>query len=53
MLKNNNLSYTSQNQSSVTTLKHFVYNINKMEDECIIWKMNVTAELSLPSMIPT
>ena len=43
MLKNNNRSYTSQNQSSVTTLKHFVY----------MWKMNVTAELSLPSMIPT
>ena len=34
MLENNNLSYTSQNHSSVTILKHFV---NR-------WQMNITAE---------
>ena len=43
MLKNNNLSYTSQNHSSVTILKHFVYR----------WQMNITAEFKPPSMIPT
>ena len=31
MLENNNLSYTSQNHSSVTILKHFVYR----------WEMNI------------
>ena len=34
MFENNNLSYTTQNHSSVTILKHFVYG----------WKMNITAE---------
>ena len=43
MLKNNYLSYTSQNHSSVTILKYFVYR----------WHMNITAEFELPSMIPT
>ena len=43
MLKNNNLSYTSQNHSSVTILKHFVYR----------WQMNINVESKLPSMIPT
>ena len=38
MLKNNNLSYTSQNHSSVTILKHFVYR----------WQMNKTAENGEP-----
>ena len=37
MLKNNNLSYTSQNHSSVTILKHFVYR----------WQMNITEILSI------
>ena len=37
----NNLSYTAQNQSSVTILKQFVYK----------WQMNITAELKLPNMI--
>ena len=41
MLKNNNLSYTSQNHSSATILKHFVYR----------WQMNITAEFELPSLI--
>ena len=41
MLENNNLSYTSQNHSSVTILKHFVYR----------WQMNNTVEFDLPSMI--
>ena len=34
MLKNNNLSYTSQNHSSVTILRHYVCS----------WQMNITAE---------
>ena len=34
ILENNNLSYTSQNHSSVTILEHFVYR----------WQMNITAE---------
>ena len=42
MLENNNLSYTSQNHSSVTILKQFVDR----------WQMNITAEIKLPSMIP-
>ena len=37
MLKNNNLSYISQNHSSVTILKHFVYR----------WHMNINAEFML------
>ena len=41
MLKNNNF-YNSQNHSSVSILKHFVYR----------WQMNITAEFELPSMIP-
>ena len=41
MLENNNLSYTAQNQSSVTILKHFVYR----------WQMNIIAEFYLHSMI--
>ena len=42
MLENNNLSYNSQNHSSVTILKHFV---NRRQ-------MKITAEFELPSMIP-
>ena len=41
MLENNNHSYTSQNHSSVTILKHFVYR----------WQINISAEFELPSMI--
>ena len=41
MLKNNNLSYTAQNHSSVTILNHFVNG----------WQMNITAEFELSSMI--
>ena len=37
MLENNNLSYTSQNHSSITILKHFV-------DTCR-WQINMTAEI--------
>ena len=35
MLEINNLSYTFQNQSSVTILKHFIQR----------WQMNITAEI--------
>ena len=43
MLKNYNLSYTTQNHSSVTRLKQIVYS----------GLMNITADFQLPSMIPT
>ena len=43
MLKNNNLPYAAQNQSSVTILKHFVYR----------QQMNITAEFYLPIIIPS
>ena len=43
MLENNNLSYTSENHSSVTVLKHFVHR----------WQMNITTEFQLPILIPS
>ena len=47
MLKNNNLSNTSQNHSSLVILKNFVYRwfIDGL------YKFNITAEFELPSMI--